>query len=448
MRPIARLMLAAAAAAPLLLGPVRPAAAAEAITRVNGSVVDNKGQPLDKVKIRFEGVNVNKKLPPLTTKKSGKYFYAALDVSIVREWHVIAELPGYKVVKVSYEIFDSEGSEVDKREVLIGSKQDNFPDLKFSLVGDSGRNVVDFVMAKDADHNAAVDEERRKRGDSAIAQTAGAASSGAGGAAAPGAQAPPVPGDRETLEKAKSLGDAGRHGEAITLYQSYLVKDPTGNAAVYYYLGKSLFETGDDPGAEAAFRKGLELKGDMKGAHFFLGNVYLRQDRAADAAAQFEQELVLSPDSANVHFKLGEAYDKAGDHEKALAALDKAAILDPSKPDALMLMASIYDEQGDKAKRDETYDKVKAVDPKNAAILFYNIGAEARNQNRPKEAVRAFRKSIEIDPTYPASHRELGYACMAVQDFSGALQAFQDYLRLDPKAPDAKEIRDTIALLK
>jgi tetratricopeptide (TPR) repeat protein len=438
------------AAALFLAAPVGPALA-EGITRIKGKVVDNHGKPLEKVKIRFEGVDINKKLTPLLTKKDGSYLYATLDVSIVRQWRIIPELPGYKAVKVSYEIVDSEGAQVDKRDVLVSSKQDNFPDLKFALVGDLGRNVVDFVMAKEAEYNAALDEERRKRGDTVAsgAAPAGATAPGAAGAPA-GAGAPPavVAGGKEMLEQAKAFTDAGRHEEAVKLYQSYLAKDPTGNPAVYYYLGKSLYEMNDDGGAEQALRKGLELKPDMKGGHFYLGNIALRGERAADAAAEYEKELQFSPDSSNVYFKLGEAEYKAGEPDKALGALDKSATLDPSKPDPLMLMAAIYEEKKDPVKRDEMYERIKAVDPKNAAILFYNIGAKAQNQNRPKEAVQAFRKSIEIDPAYPASHRQLGYTLMATQDFPGALKAFQEYLKLDPKAPDAKEIQESIALLK
>lgn len=250
------------------------------------------------------------------------------------------------------------------------------------------------------------------------------------------------------LQKAKQLGDSGQHAPAIELYRSFLAKDPAGNPAVYYYLGKSLFESGDDGAAEQAFKKGLELKADMKGAHFYLGNIYAKQERPAEAAAEFEKELSLTPDSANVYYNLGQAYAKTGGQDKALAALEQATTLDPSKAEALMLMASIYEERKDLMKRDETYERVKAVDPKNAAILFYNIGARARNENRNKEAVQAFRKSIEIDPTYAVGHRELAYALMSLQDFPGAIKHFQEYLKLNPRAPDAKDIQSTIAMLK
>ena len=113
-----------------------------------------------------------------------------------------------------------------------------------------------------------------------------------------------------------------------------------------------------------------------------------------------------------------------------------------------MQLASVYEQKGDKAKANETYQKIAAIDPHNAAVLFFNVGVKAWNQNRGKEATAAYQKAIEIDPGYAQAHRELGRALMAQQDFKGALQHFQEYLKLSPSAPDAKEIQDSIALLK
>src|SRR5439155_358785 len=177
----------------------------------------------------------------------------------------------------------------------------------------------------------------------APAGTQPAAPEGAPGAVPGSGEAPKA--NVEGLKKAKELADAGRHQEAIEGYRTYLAKDPTGNPAVYFYLGKSLFETGDDPGATQAFGKAIELKPDMKWAHYFLGNVDIR----------------------------GERY---------------------------------------------------------------------------KEAADAFKKSIEIDPKYAPAHKELARVLTRLQDFPGAVQHYQEYLKLSPQAPDAKEIRDTIALLK
>lgn len=454
-----RALTAALALAPLLVSG-RPAYA-DGITKVRGKVVDLQGAPVPKVPIVLEGVDVKKKVTGLKTGKNGTYFIAALDISVAKKWKVIPQLPpGYKVVKVTYEIIDSQGQERGKGDHIPGSKQE-FPDLQFALVGDSGRNVVDFLVATDSEFVAAVQAERQKRQEAGAAPPAasapGAPAAPVAGAAPSAVAAPAAPAvPTQSLEQAKQLADAGKHQEAIEMYRQYLAKDPKGNPAVYYYLGKSLFETGDDAASEQAFRQGLEIKPDLKGAHFFLGNLYLRQaedpteeqEAAAKAAAEYESEALLSPDNDSVAYNLGLACMKSGQADRALAALEKAVAINPAKSEAYLKMASIYEDRKDTVRAEEMYQKFSAAEPTKAAVSFYNIGVIAWNENRAKDAVQYYRKAVEIDPKYAAAHRELARALMGRQDFQGALKHFQEYLRLDPRAPDAREIRDNIALLQ
>ncbi|MFQ5877407.1 MAG: tetratricopeptide repeat protein [Acidobacteriota bacterium] len=426
---------------------------AAAVTRVHGRIVDIEGKPLPKVKIYFEAVDIKKRVGPVRTNKKGKYFIATLDMEVTKKWRVVPQLPGYKTVKVEAEIVDSTRQELYSGELLIGSKQD-YPELTFAFVGDEGRNVVDFVVAPEKEYLKAYRAEKARREGKkpeAAAPEPVAREEGRSG---------PAPGSREALKRAKSYTDAGRHKEAIAIYREYLVKDPTGNAAVYYYLGKSLYETGDDAGAEQAFRKGLELNDKLKGAHFYLGNLFLRQERFAEAMAELEAEKELSGESDSVFFNLGVAYAGEGREDDALKAFERAAALNPAKPEVFMQMAAIYEKRAEAAGRDsalrqewmakaeQMYQEVIGIDPRNAAISFYNIGVKAWNANRNQEAAQAFRKSVEIDPTYAEAHRELGTALMRLQDFEGAVEHFEEYLQLKPQAKDAQEIRNSIALLK
>jgi tetratricopeptide (TPR) repeat protein len=452
------LALALGVALVSVAAPLGPTWAGEAITRVRGTIKDIAGKPMPKVKVYFEAVDIKRRIGPLTTNKEGVYMIATLDVSVAKKWRVIPEIPGYKVVKVHYEIVDAGKEDRGSGDNIPGSKQE-LPELAFAgLIGEVGRNLVNFVVAKDAEFLAAVQAERKAK-EANAAGGAAAAPAGttpadpalAGGApgapGTPGAPAPPA-GAAESLTKAKQLADAGRHQEAVELYKAFLAKDPTGNPAVYYYLGKSLFESGDDPSAEQAFKKASELRPDMKYAHFFLGNIHLRGERFAEAAAEYERETSIAPDNDRVWFQLGQAYARAGDDEKALASLEKASTIDPSKSDTYMEMAAIYEKRKDRVKADEVYQKVIALDPKNAASSFFNIGVHAWNENHDREAAQAFRKAIEIDPSYPAAHRELARTLTRMQDFDGAVKHYEQYLKLSPGAPDAKEIKEMIVALK
>jgi tetratricopeptide (TPR) repeat protein len=448
------------AALAVMLSVLSPAwvEAQERLARVHGTVTDLQGNPLAKVPLYFQATDINKRVGPVKTSKKGRFTISTLDTSIAKKWTIEPEKSGYKVVKVVYEIIDAQRNERGKGEKLVGSDQ-KMPELEFvALTGDAGRNRVDIVMAKDSEYMEALLAEKKKRQGGGAAEVA-EADTPATPVAEPAKPAPPA-GGRKLLQTAKQYTDAGRHEEAIALYREYLVKDPAGNPAAYYYFGKSLFESEDDISAEQAFKKGLDLKPDMKGANFYLGNIYLRMERSPEAVAAFEKERDLSPDSDTVHYNLGLAYAESGQDDKAMASFEQSALLDPMKPEAFMQMAAIHEKraeaagsdgvtrQEEMAKAEEMYQKVVGVDPRDAAISFYNIGARAWNQDRNKEAAQAFRKSIEIDASYAEAHRELARALMGIQDFKGAIEHFEEYLRLKPGASDAPEIRDNIALLK
>src|SRR5712692_8850810 len=201
--------LAIAAAILVALAPSRPAFA-DAITRVKGKILDNHGKPLANVTIYFEAVEIKKRVGPLHTSKQGEFFIATLDTSVAKKWRVVPDLSGYKTVKVTYEIIDSEKNERGSGDVILGTKQE-YPELLFALVGDEGRNVVEIVMAKESDFVTAVQEERKKKAvpeGGQVAGNAGNATTGAPAAAAPPASAAVPSGGKEMLQKAKALTDA------------------------------------------------------------------------------------------------------------------------------------------------------------------------------------------------------------------------------------------------
>jgi tetratricopeptide (TPR) repeat protein len=395
-------------------------ARADAITKVKGMVTDEKGKPLAKVPIYFEAVDIKKTVGPVKTNKKGNYFIATLDRSVAKKWRIVPRHKGYKTVKVQYVIVDSGGNEIANGDNIVGSKQEH-PEFQLVLVGNDGRNEFNFVLAREKNYLAAVRAEQRKRQGRDLAKQ---------------------------LENAKKLTGAGRHDQAIEIYSAFLARDPKGNPPVYYYLGKSLFGTGDLGRSEQSFRQALELQPNMKGCHFYLGNIAVKNEDYSTAVAEFEAELALSPNSDSVLLNLGQARVKQGDSDGALAAFQRVVELNPEKSEAYMQMAGIYEERGEKEKAEEMYQQVVSLDPKNAALSFYNLGVHAWNENRGEEAAQAFRKALELDPSYAASHRELARALMGLQDFPGALQHFEEYLKLNPTAADAGEIKDSIALLK
>jgi Flp pilus assembly protein TadD len=110
-------------------------------------------------------------------------------------------------------------------------------------------------------------------------------------------------------------------------------------------------------------------------------------------------------------------------------------------------MAAIYEKKGNTALAETEYKALADADPTNASVTWYNIGAIAKNGDKNAEAIRAFKKAVEIDPKYAQAHRELGYALVQQGDFSGAVEHFKKYLELAPAGPDAGQIKAMVQQL-
>ena len=69
----------------------------------------------------------------------------------------------------------------------------------------------------------------------------------------------------------------------------------------------------------------IEKDGSNQGAHFMLGEEYLREDAPMKAAAKFRRVIELNPDHAVAWAMMGKAYTAAGVSKEAAVAFDHAA---------------------------------------------------------------------------------------------------------------------------
>ena len=82
------------------------------------------------------------------------------------------------------------------------------------------------------------------------------------------------------------------------------------------------------------------------------------------------------------------------------------------------------------------------------ALSQVRRGEAALEQGRSDEALASFRAALDNEPTNPDAFRGMGMAYAMQGNDAQALQAYDKYLRLAPKAPDASEIRQSIRELK
>jgi Tfp pilus assembly protein PilF len=198
------------------------------------------------------------------------------------------------------------------------------------------------------------------------------------------------------------LGDAlvkdGRPAEAVPFYRRGAAKKPDSLAAALG-LGNALEQAGDLEGAARAFAGANDsAKGKGSEALRRLGEVRIKQHRAAEARDALEKSLELDQESPETHYALATVLDG----ERAEAEYREAIRLQPDYSAAHM----------------------------NLAIMLFR-------GNRPEEAREHFEWSLRSHPEYALGHYNYGLMLLA----QGLASAAREQMKLALQGSDALDTR-------
>lgn len=204
----------------------------------------------------------------------------------------------------------------------------------------------------------------------------------------------------------------GRKDEYIQHSRDLLKLNP-GNLKVRMDLGELLY---DEKRYEEAIMEFTEIKDKLDSyprVHYQLARVYLAMNDLEKAKAMATKELELNPNLDSAHFIMGEVYRLAKDYREAVVKYEKAISLNPRSVDALVSMATI------------------------------RLG-----QNYASEALELLARALKEDLTNPQIHKLMGDAYRAAGQRALAKEKYEDYLKINPVAPDKDLIESLIRNLK
>src|SRR5262249_11831626 len=123
----------------------------------------------------------------------------------------------------------------------------------------------------------------------------------------------------------------GRDAESVAEYRELVGRQPEDAQLVSRYA-EVLARTHDPDGAEAAYRRALELAPELPRASLGLGRLLLARDRAADAGARPDPAAPLRPELTEAPALLGRADLMEGRADDSLASYRRALALEPDDP--------------------------------------------------------------------------------------------------------------------
>lgn len=227
-----------------------------------------------------------------------------------------------------------------------------------------------------------------------------------------GANAPPAP-TEGAVGAARQQYESGHFPDAVaTLEQA--IRSDSSDAALYYWLGRSLYELRKYDQASNQIQKAVKLDGQESDYHLWLGRTY---GRLADARHSFwlgiktrkelERAVELDPKSIAARRDVAEFYTVApwivgGGKKKAEAEIAAIAELDAVQG---ALAQAEYDRQTGNTTGAETEYQRALVEEPTGVAEYYEVADHYASRNNAAEMIPAVEGAARIDPNDP----RLGY---------------------------------------
>lgn len=201
------------------------------------------------------------------------------------------------------------------------------------------------------------------------------------------------------------------------------------------------------------------------GAEFWAGVALSRSGRAVDGIRRLGVARDLFPGDPWVYLEMAEALLSTGDVQAAQDALCKALSISPRFPDALNKMGIAAQRLGDLPCAIRWFESALQIDGSDCCALVnlaaafidaeraedaeacllrlvelvpgqagihYLLGFAQTSLNRHDDAILSFAKAVEIDPDHAQAWAELGKLYRVKQNFSQAMEALTQSIRVLP----------------
>jgi tetratricopeptide (TPR) repeat protein len=229
---------------------------------------------------------------------------------------------------------------------------------------------------------------------------------------------------------------AERYQSAQAIFQKMLAANPN-NIEATYWLGQVYLAQNKVDSANAVYSKALASNGNAPLVLVGMGEVELMQGKGQSARQRFDAAITASHgkkgNDPNVLNAVGranvDAYTnatKAGDLDYAIAKLNEAAQLAPNNPDIYVNLGNAYRKKGDGGNAVSNYRKATQVNPSYAvgfyrAAKLYQTQTTWRGGGNWEVVIDNLKSAIAADPKFAPAYLEMyNYDLLVKQDFNAA----------------------------
>jgi tetratricopeptide (TPR) repeat protein len=233
---------------------------------------------------------------------------------------------------------------------------------------------------------------------------------------------------------------------AIEEYKDALNADP-GSAQLSDALADLYFRTpGHLHDAESTARGLLKTAPNDVDAHKLLGRIYLRQLSEAQnsvsssspsgnvldqAIAEYEKIVSLEPNDVEDRMVLGQLYTVKHQPQKAEEQFKTAQAIEPDSEDVILNLARLYGESGDMEHAAKVVENVPESD--RTSKMEFALGAAYDQLKRPKDAIAAYQRGLDIEPGDVRTMGALAQALLNDDQLDAAMKEYRQLASADPE---------------
>jgi tetratricopeptide (TPR) repeat protein len=241
-------------------------------------------------------------------------------------------------------------------------------------------------------------------------------------------------------EMAVNAGRSDYATQAVEEYKLALNGDPD-SRVLQDGLADLYFKINRIKDAVTAAQEQIKKYPDDVQAHSLLGKVYLRSlgdmqgAQASEmlqlAIGEYETIARLKPNDIETKLLLGQLYGLNHDSAKAEAQFKEAQKIDADSEEVLLNMARLYTEEGDPQRAADTLAAVPVTD--RSARMEFVLGASYDQLKKTKDAIAAYRRSLDQEPDNPDVKRALATALLTEGKLDEALAIFKALVQAEPQ---------------
>jgi tetratricopeptide (TPR) repeat protein len=232
------------------------------------------------------------------------------------------------------------------------------------------------------------------------------------------------------------LTDTGRYPEAI-FHEEESIRLYSNNPEAYNNLGTLASKQNHPEKSGNYYRRALQLRPADGDVHNNLGVTLFESGKTDEAIEEYLKAIQLAPNSENAYCNLGNALLVKGKIDEAVRQYHKALELNPEYADALVNLGLALSKSGQTDPAIEYYRKALKINP-DLEKTHNNLAKAFASKSFTEQARHHFLEAIRLAPDQ--MDFRIDYAVFLDQrgDIDGAINQYNEIIRLDPKNPTAQ----------